>query len=240
MKAGVYMIDSTSNIYKKISDTEMVLYCGNTLVIFDAEDYPLVSTLQWSVGSHSYVTSGSSKNQVLMHRLIMNVNDEHEIDHINRIKVDNRKCNLRLCTHGDNARNKPAQANSKTSYKGICQLPNGRYQAQIYVDHKPVYLGQYADIEEAVHVYDSALKIIAGEYACVNNKSSVLDKNIFQRLLLIHHKRRMTLEIRKRVFELRNNGLTVKEIAGETGFSQSAIRRLFRGQTYKPKSGDAE
>ncbi len=107
------MTNSTINIYKKISDTEMVLYCGNTLVVFDAEDYPLVRTRQWSVGSHGYVTSGSSKNQVLMHRLVMNADDNHVIDHINRVKVDNRKCNLRLCTCGDNARNKPAQTNNK-------------------------------------------------------------------------------------------------------------------------------
>jgi len=231
------MTDSTSNIYKKISDTEMVLYCDNTLIVFDAEDYTLVHTRQWSVGSHGYVTSGSSKNQVLMHRLIMNANDERVIDHINRVKVDNRKCNLRLCTCEDNARNKPVQSNSKTGYKGICQLPNGKYQAQIYVDHKPVYLGQYTGIEEAVHVYDSALKIIAGEYACVNNKNSVFDKNVFRRLQLIHHKRRMTLEIRMYIFKLRDKGVTVKKIAVETGFSGSAIRRLLRGQTYKSKVG---
>jgi hypothetical protein len=128
----------------------------------------------------------------------------------------------------------------KTGYKGICRLPNGRYQAQICVNRKSVYLGQYADIEEAVHAYDSALKIIAGEYACVNNKNSVFDKNVFLRLQLIHHKRRMTPEIRMHIFELRDNGITVNKIASETGFSESAIRRLFSGQTYKPKAGGVE
>lgn len=232
------MTDSTCNLYHKISNTEMILYCGNTLVVFDTEDYLIVSTRQWSIGSHGYVTSGSSKNQMLMHRLVMNADDSHVIDHINRVKVDNRKCNLRLCTCQDNAWNKTAQTNSKTGYKGICKLPNGRYQVQICVDRKPIYLGQYSVITEAIHVYDSALKIIAGEYACVNSEDLAFDKNIFQRLHLIYHKRRMTPETRTRIFELRDANVPVKEIAVETGFSGSAIRRLFNGRTYKAKAGD--
>lgn len=132
------MMDSTDNIYKRISNTDMVLYCGNTLVIFDYENYPLVSARQWSIGTHGYVTSGSSKNQVLMHRLVMDVDADHVIDHINRVKVDNRKCNLRICTSRDNARNKLVQSNNKSGYKGVCQLPNGRYQVQINVDRKSI------------------------------------------------------------------------------------------------------
>lgn len=234
------MFDSTRNMYKEISDTEMVLYCGNTIVVFDAEDYPLISKRQWSVGSHGYATSGASKNQVLMHRLVMSADDGCVVDHINRVKVDNRKCNLRLCSYGDNIWNKPAQANSKTGYKGICLLPNGKYQAQIGIVGKQVYLGQYAEIWEAVHVYDSALKVVAGEYACVNNEDSVFDVDVFNRLSIIRHKKRMTQEIRDKVLKLRDSNMLGKDIAIQVGFSKSAIYRLLNGRTYKQEAGDAE
>lgn len=234
------MLDSTVNTYKKISDIEMVLYCGNTIVVFDTEDYPLISERQWSVGSHGYVTSGSSENQVLMHRLVIGADTDQVVDHINRIKVDNRKCNLRLCSHRDNTWNRPTQVNNKTGYKGICKLPNGKYQAQITIDRKPVYLGQYTDIMEAVHVYDSALMLVAGDYACVNNDCSVFDKDVFQRLKLIRHRRRMTQEMRNQILDLRSKKMLVKDIAVKSGFSESAIYRLLHGRTYRQNVGDLD
>jgi hypothetical protein len=234
------MFDSTRNIYKEISNTEMILYCGNTIVVFDTEDYPLVSKWQWSIGSHGYATSGASKNQVLMHRLIMNADDNRVVDHINRVKIDNRKCNLRLCSHKNNAWNRSTQADNKTGYKGICKLPNGKYQAQIGIDRKQVYLGQYTDIEEAIRVYDSALKLEAGEFACVNNEDSVFDKDVFHKLNMIRHNRRMPPATRERIHDLRKNNMLMKDIAIQVGFSESSIQRLLNGRTYRPKASDAE
>lgn len=86
------------NIYRPLTEKIMTLECGNSIVLFDTEDYPSVSKKQWSVGTHGYATSGAGADQVLMHRFIMNLSDTGmSIDHINRNKTDNRKSNLRIC-----------------------------------------------------------------------------------------------------------------------------------------------
>lgn len=78
---------------------------------FDIEDYDLIKDYTWFISSNGYVYTSLKQNgkvkSFLMHRLIMKVDDCNiQIDHINHIKSDNRKSNLRTCTSFENALNK--------------------------------------------------------------------------------------------------------------------------------------
>lgn len=54
------------------------------------------------------------------------------IDHINRVKDDNRPCNLRDVTHGDNMLNNPfTRGLTRSGVLGVYLLRSGRWQAQI-------------------------------------------------------------------------------------------------------------
>tara|TARA_R110000868_G_scaffold63999_1_gene192616 strand:- start:229 stop:669 length:441 start_codon:yes stop_codon:yes gene_type:complete len=78
-------------------------------------------------------------------------NPKITIDHINRIRNDNRVENLRFAT----AQQQRLNVNAKGYYK----LPNGRYQAEIKVDNKKRYLGTYDTPEEAHQAYLDAKAI---------------------------------------------------------------------------------
>lgn len=78
----------------------------------DDEDYPLINRHKWSLSSGypaTNIKSVKGKNLVKMHRMIMGHGnrrvDQTEIDHINGDRLDNRKENLRFCSHTTNMRN---------------------------------------------------------------------------------------------------------------------------------------
>jgi len=108
-----------------------------------------------------------------MHRLVMSIahlsGKAIECDHRNRIKTDNRKTNLRLCTRNENAKNRSSRGRSK--YLGVFPLKTARgivFVAAIMENRKTVNLGRYANEIDAAHVYDNRARIVHGEYANLN------------------------------------------------------------------------
>ena len=90
---------------------------------------------------------------VFSHRFIwwLNYNEiPEEIDHINRMRDDNRLENLRNTTHSENTKN--------TFGKGYYKNGSG-FKAEIMVDRKKIYLGFYKTEQEAQQVYLEAKKI---------------------------------------------------------------------------------
>lgn len=92
-----------------------------------------------------------------------------EIDHINRVKTDNRIENLRECTSTGNKGNIGLLSNNKSGFRGVSF--NNRSQmwhAQIKIKGKQTYLGRYDDPKEAALVYNEAAKKHFGEFAWLN------------------------------------------------------------------------
>lgn len=78
---------------------------------------------------------------------------KNQIDHINGIRTDNRLCNLRDVTPSINKQNtRKADRDNKTGFLGV-QFSQGKYQAQIRVNKKPLFLGTYDSPEEAHAAY---------------------------------------------------------------------------------------
>ena len=80
-----------------------------------------------------------------------------DIDHINRVKHDNRIINLREVTKSENQYNRGLSANSSTGAKGVYKTKYG-YIAQITINSKPMYLGTYTTISAASEAYVKASK----------------------------------------------------------------------------------
>jgi hypothetical protein len=92
---------------------------------------------------------------------------EKDIDHINRIKSDNRMCNLREATQSQNQKNKSLYKNNKSGYKGVhwdgC---NKRWVAQARINNIQQRLGSFKAIDEAVIAYQEFAKQKHGDFYC--------------------------------------------------------------------------
>lgn len=76
---------------------------------------------------------------------------ENEIDHINRIKNDNRICNLREVSHQCNMRNSKKPKNNTSGVKGISWYKKiQKWEARIKINRKTKHLGKYKDFDDAV------------------------------------------------------------------------------------------
>ena len=120
--------------------------------IIDLDDVDLISQYKWTLGNHGYVTSGSGKNQILLHRLLSNAPNNVYVDHINRNKLDNRKLNYRFCTNQENNRNKDLYAHNSSGITGVTwNKERSKWQAQIVVNDKNISLGRFEVFDDAVN-----------------------------------------------------------------------------------------
>jgi hypothetical protein len=72
--------------------------------IIDIEDLDLVKPYTWSLYTGGYIRS--AKLRTSMHRFLMSpIPDGMQVDHINRIRLDNRRSNLRIVTRSENMKN---------------------------------------------------------------------------------------------------------------------------------------
>lgn len=86
---------------------------------------------------------------------------EHEIDHINRVRSDNRWINLRKATLQENMLNKSKYKNNTSGCPGVMwHKPSGKWAVCIGVNRKKRHLGYFHDKQEAVNVYLSAKSVL--------------------------------------------------------------------------------
>jgi hypothetical protein len=76
------------------------------------------------------------------------------LDHINRIKSDNRIENLRIVSFSENRQNIGKLSNNKSGFKGVWfHKVNKNWCASISVDKKNCHIGSFATKEEAYEAY---------------------------------------------------------------------------------------
>jgi len=133
--------------------------------LFDAEDYEKTKHHQWyvkRVGDRYYVQTA---NRILLHRLIMNAPKWCEVDHISLNPLDNRKKNMRICTHRQNQCNHPIQSNNTSGVSGVHWQKNRHtWNARIKYFGKEIHLGAYQTFVEAVQARNEGMKWLFGEY----------------------------------------------------------------------------
>ena len=107
---------------------------------------------------------------IRMHRQIMNVADPKiEVDHWDGDGLNNQDENLRVCTHIENSHNTSSHKDSIVGFKGVTWNKKAKkYQVQIMVDGKAIYLGLFTDSTEAARAYDNAAKEFHGPFAKLN------------------------------------------------------------------------
>lgn len=95
--------------------------------------------------------------------------DDEECDHKNLDRLDCRKQNLRLATHGQNGRNVPRYSNNLSGFKGVhwCERDH-KWIAKIMVNKNRTNLGYFDDRITAAKAYDRAAIELHGDFARTN------------------------------------------------------------------------
>ena len=142
--------------------------------VVDESDYELLACYRWRFVPRGYgyasrreAASVGERREILMHRQILNAPAGMEVDHRDRNGLNNRRDNLRLCTHARNMQNKANYRTSESPYKGVSRHQNG-WRARITVDGKTRSLGTFDSPEEAARAYSAAARELFGEFAVLN------------------------------------------------------------------------
>lgn len=136
-------------------------------VKIDDDDFELVSKFSWHIqGGYAKAQVGSRKlgtrRYVSMHRLIMcSVSETRMIDHINRDKLDNRKCNLRFCDKSQNGMNRGVQTNNKIGEKNI-SWSKQKNRWRVVVSRK--HIGFFRTLAKAKTARNNAVSILHNEF----------------------------------------------------------------------------
>lgn len=143
----------------------------------DNRDYGYLMQWKWQASEQAsgifYVRrrvpldeKGSTKS---MHRMIMCAPKGMEVDHINHNGLDNRRSNLRLCSHSGNQHNTRLRSTNTSGYKGIgWHKRREKWQVAITTNGIRRYLGYFTDINDAVIARKAAEEKYVGEFAFNN------------------------------------------------------------------------
>lgn len=162
---------------RTIRDKNKIVDCGNYYEIclynvkckevarakIDKEDFNKVKNYKWGICSQGYakttiIQKKERKKAFYLHQLIIGKKQNFITDHINRDKLDNRKQNLRHCTHQQNMMN--------SVNKGCNWLKeNKKWRALIVVNGKNIHLGLFTNKKEAILIKRKAEKKYFGKFA---------------------------------------------------------------------------
>jgi len=97
-----------------------------------------------------------------VHRLVWLYNygefPPDQIDHINRVKSDNRLENLRCVNNSENQKNSGRYKNNTSGHAGVTKTRNGKWLARISHEGSRIRLGLLNNIEDAIKVRKAAEK----------------------------------------------------------------------------------
>lgn len=147
----------------------MELLIGGHKVLIDPADAPVLLGGRWRIWSRGYVAqrlkNEAGKREVtLLHRALLNAQPGQLVDHINGDPLDNRRANLRICTHAQNMQNRRIAKHNRSGTKGIYQK-RSRWIAEICAGGIRYRLGSFTNPEDAGAAYAAASKRLHGEFS---------------------------------------------------------------------------
>jgi hypothetical protein len=143
------------------------------VALISNKDFKRVSTHKWrSHSAHNgklYAATGQGKDLILMHRFILEIKDETQVDHRDGNGLNNTRSNLRKATPSQNLANRGLQSNNRSGFKGVsyCRTRH-KWLANIKHNGRSINLGRFNTKRAAAKAYDKAARSIFGEFAYLN------------------------------------------------------------------------
>lgn len=144
------------------------------VAIVDDADFESVSQFKWYAfksrrvfyAARNVKRADGSKGIQFMHNFL--IPSAEQVDHCDGDGLNNRRFNIRPCTHQQNRMGRQRKAAGKTSrYRGV-RLHEGRWQARIQIDRRQITLGRFPDERDAALAYDRAARELFGDFAAPN------------------------------------------------------------------------
>lgn len=220
----------------------------NRFSIVDGEDIHKLLDYSFYLstnGSNEYGVTRIKREYITIHQLIMGCKS---IDHINGIGLDNRKCNLRkFQTSSQNNANSRTRKDNTSGAKGVSwHKRDKKWQANIQVQGRPIGLGYFDNIEDAINAYDDASVKYFGEFSR-NNKTIDPDLDEIIRLTGFgkpilksapfgenHVNAKLTYADIPRVQDMYfKENMSQLKIANILGVNQTIISRILSGKAWK-------
>lgn len=131
---------------------------------FDLEDYDLIYPYCWYEKDDGAIVC-KRHNIIYMHRLVMQVSDDLQVDHIYHHRNDNRKNQLRIANNTQNTVNRSIQNNNTSGCTGVSWNKQcGKWHVYISIYNTRTTLGYFDSWDEAVTVRKEAEKEYFGEW----------------------------------------------------------------------------
>jgi hypothetical protein len=146
------------------------------VALVDDGDYEELNRWKWHASKTSDIfyairkarVDGNRQN-ISMHRQILNFPSGMEVDHIDGNGTNNRRANLRICTHAENTHNQKLNRVNTSGFKGVSyHNVTKRWRAYLKFNRKYIWLGSYDSPHDAAVVYDINARVFFGEYARLN------------------------------------------------------------------------
>ena len=138
--------------------------------VIDAADVHLISGWNWTAqvkprNVYAFRTdySGPRPRKVWLHRLIAREPDGLQVDHVDCDGLNNRRRNLRVATHDENARNARRAVINTSGFKGVSRM-GSKWMARIHLNGKDKYLGCFPNPEDAHAAYCDAAILLRGKF----------------------------------------------------------------------------
>lgn len=149
------------------------------VAIIDDEDFERVGRHKWYAHRCSkrtyyarrniYQKGGGKIIQVSMASFILSAPAGLQVDHINHDTLDNRWCNLRLCTRTQNNQNRKPFRGGTSKYKGVCwNRENKNWRALCCEKGRLIHLGYFKNEKQAAMAYDEYASEHFVEFARLN------------------------------------------------------------------------
>lgn len=121
----------------------------------DLEEWERFKNYKWHLSIRGYLDAHIKGKTAFMHKILLPTKEGYVVDHINRNKLDNRKCNLRYATKKVNAINRSISSRNTSGRVGVSIKKNGRFLAHIHCG-KDINLGTYSSFEQAEKAREKA------------------------------------------------------------------------------------
>ncbi len=144
--------------------------------IVDDDDFDLLNQHKWFLMklyhcktdilyARRYDYTDKKITAILMHRVIAKAKSRIEkVDHINHNGLDNRKNNIRLCTHSENMSFRTSAKNSSSKYLGVSRNNKSKRWTVALKHNKIKYsLGSFSSEDEAAFAYNEKALEVKGE-----------------------------------------------------------------------------
>lgn len=141
--------------------------------LVDDEDYEEMMKYKWYTylrkDKPSYAVTSIKGKQIFMHRLIAKTPEGMLTDHINQDKLDNRRENLRHCTHAENMRNVSSWRTNTSGHKGVAwNKKDKRWIAYVVYNGRNIHLGEFIEKEDAIKARQDSVKKYHKEFVPIS------------------------------------------------------------------------